>query len=116
AHRSAMLTAFSLSVLFLALYVARKASAGFESLHFHAGGAARIAYLALLGAHLILAPVVPVMAILLIVWAVRGRLDLHRRLARIAWPIWMFVSVSGIVIYLLVYPLNPVPGPPPIPE
>ena len=42
-------------------------------------------------------------------WIRRGRVDAHRRLARVAWPIWMYVSVPGVAIYLLLYPLNPAP-------
>jgi uncharacterized membrane protein YozB (DUF420 family) len=80
---------------------------GFEPTTFHAEGAARAAYLALLATHSILAALVPVLAITLIVLGVRGRVASHRRLARIAWPIWMYVSVTGVIIYLLLYPLNP---------
>jgi uncharacterized membrane protein YozB (DUF420 family) len=47
------------------------------------------------------------LAITLILLGVRGRVERHRRLARWAWPIWMYVSVTGVVIYLLLYPLNP---------
>ncbi len=107
AHRRVMLTAFAVSSLFLLCYVAHKAWRGFESTTFHAEGAAKVAYLALLFSHVTLAMAVPVLAITLIALGLRGRIARHRRLARVAWPIWMYVSVTGVVIYLLLYHLNP---------
>lgn len=109
AHRRTMLGAFALSSLFLALYVAHKASRGFESRHFHVEGAAQAAYLALLFSHVVLAMAIPPLAIALVTLALRGRVAAHRRLARVAWPIWIYVSVTGVLIYLLLYPLNPSP-------
>jgi uncharacterized membrane protein YozB (DUF420 family) len=107
AHRRTMLAAFALSSLFLVLYVAHKAARSFESTPFHAGGAARAAYLALLASHVTLAMVVPPLAIRLVVLGLRGRVASHRRLARFAWPVWIYVSVTGVLIYLLLYHLNP---------
>jgi uncharacterized membrane protein YozB (DUF420 family) len=109
AHRRTMLTAFAVSTLFLALYLLHKASRGFESTTFHAGGAAKLAYLLMLASHVLLAMSVPVLAILLIRHGLAGRIASHRRLARIAWPIWMYVSVTGVLIYTLLYHLNPAP-------
>ena len=110
AHRRTMLAAFATSSVFLALYVLHKASRGFESTTFHVEGAAKAAYLALLASHVLLAMTVPPLAITLIVLGRRDRRPQHRRLARVAWPIWMYVSVTGVAIYLLLYPLNPVPA------
>ena len=107
AHRRTMLGAFSVSSLFLVCYIAHKASRGFENTTFHAEGAAKLAYLALLFSHVTLAMAVPVLAITLIALGLRGRIARHRRLARIAWPIWMYVSVTGVVIYTLLYHVNP---------
>ena len=95
------------SALFLACYVAHKVSRDFENTTFHAAGAAKAAYLVLLFSHVTLAMAVPVLAITLIVLGLRDRREQHRRIARIAWPIWMYVSVTGVLIYLLLYPLNP---------
>jgi len=103
AHRRAMLAAFATSTLFLVLYVIHKASRGFESASFHAEGAARLAYLALLFSHLVLAMAVPPLAIALIRWGLRGEIQRHRRLARVAWPIWIYVSTTGVAIYALLY-------------
>jgi uncharacterized membrane protein YozB (DUF420 family) len=109
AHRRTMLAAFATSTLFLALYVLHKASRGFESTTFHAEGAAKAAYLVLLFSHVSLAMAIPPLAIALVALGLRDRRERHRRLARWAWPLWMYVSVTGVLIYLLLYPLNPAP-------
>ena len=110
AHRRTMLTAFGVSTVFLALYLLHQASRGFESTTLHVAGSAKLAYLVLLFTHVTLAATVPVLAILLIRLGRKERFDAHRRLARFAWPIWMYVSVTGVVIYVLLYHLNPTPA------
>lgn len=107
AHRRTMLLAFSLSALFLVLYVAHKASRSFENTPFHAEGLARVAYLCLLASHVALAMTIPPLAIALVTLGLRGRFATHRRLARFAWPVWMYVSVTGVIVYVLLYHLNP---------
>ncbi len=109
AHRRAMLGAFCVSALFLVLYVVHKWWRDFEHTPFRAEGAAQLAYLVLLFSHLGLAMTVPVLAIAMIRLGLADRRAAHRRLARFAWPIWMYVSVTGILIYLLLYRLNPTP-------
>ncbi len=109
AHRRVMIGAFAVSSLFLACYVAHKVSRSFENTTFHAEGAAKLAYLLLLFSHVSLAMTVPPLAITLVVLGTRGRVERHRRIARIAWPIWMYVSVTGVAIYVLLYHLNPAP-------
>jgi uncharacterized membrane protein YozB (DUF420 family) len=106
-HARTMVSAFAVSTLFLVLYVAHKVWRGFEPTTFHGEGLVRTAYLVILATHSVLAALVPFLAITLIVLGVRRRVASHRRLARVAWPIWMYVSVTGVVIYLLLYPLNP---------
>jgi uncharacterized membrane protein YozB (DUF420 family) len=108
AHRRTMLAAFAVSTLFLALYLLHKASRGFESTTLHVEGAAKTAYLIMLASHVLLAMAVPVLAILLIRHGLAGRIARHRRLAVIAWPIWIYVSVTGVLIYWLLYHWNPV--------
>ena len=110
AHRRAMLGAFTVSSLFLVLYVAHKAWRGFENTPYHGEGVLRVLYLAILFSHLALAMTVPVLALRLVQLGLGGRIERHRRLAVVAWPIWMYVSVTGVVIYLLLYPLNPAPA------
>jgi uncharacterized membrane protein YozB (DUF420 family) len=106
-HRLVMIAAFGVSSLFLLFYVSHKVSRNFENTTFNAEGWAKIAYLVLLGSHVLLAMTVPIIAILLIRLGLRDDRERHRRLARIGWPIWMYVSVTGVVIYLLLYPFNP---------
>ncbi len=110
AHRRVMLSAFGVSSLFLVLYVAHKASRSFENTPFHAEGIVKVVYLAVLLTHVTLAMTVPVLAILLIRLGLRGRIDRHRRLARVAWPIWIYVSVTGVAIYFALYHFNPIPA------
>jgi uncharacterized membrane protein YozB (DUF420 family) len=106
-HKRVMLSAFAVSTLFLVFYVAHKASRGFENTAFNVEGAAKLAYLVLLFTHVTLAMAVPVLAILVIRLGLRDERVRHRRLARIAWPVWIYVSVTGVVIYVLLYHLNP---------
>ena len=110
AHRRVMIGAFAVSTLFLALYLIHKASRGFVNTEFNGQGVAHVAYLLMLATHVVLAMTVPVLAIALITLAVRGRFEQHRRLARVAWPVWMYVSVTGVLIYVLLYHLNPAPA------
>ena len=107
AHRRTMLSAFAVSTLFLARYLLHKAARGFESTTLQVTGAAKVAYLLMLASHVLLAMTVPVFAILLIRHGLAGRIAQHRRLARIAWPIWIYVSVTGVLIYLLLSPWSP---------
>lgn len=110
AHRRVMLAAFATSSLFLASYLTHKISRSFEHTTFHAEGAAKVLYLVVLATHVTLAMAVPALAIALIAFGLRDQRTRHRRLARVAWPIWLYVSVTGVLIYLLLYPLNPTPG------
>lgn len=107
AHRRVMLAAFTVSSLFLASYVVHKWSRSFENTPFHGEGALKALYLAILFSHLTLAMTVPFLALTLVVLGLRGRIERHRRLARVAWPIWIYVSITGVVIYVMLYRLNP---------
>ena len=101
AHRACMLIAFVVSVLFLVSYLIY---------HFHAGttrftgqGWIRPVYFALLLSHTILAALVPFLAVLTLSRALRQQFDRHRAIARWTLPIWLYVSVTGVVIYWLLY-------------
>ena len=107
AHRRVMISAFGVSSLFLALYVLHKVAMGFANKTLHVAGFAKAAYLTLLFSHVVLAMTVPPLAIALITLGLRGRIVRHRRLARFAWPIWMYVSITGVVIYVVLYQLGP---------
>ena len=107
AHRRTMLIAFGVSTVFLISYVAHKAWRGFEHTAYHGEGFAQLFYLAVLVSHLLLAMAVPFLAVTLITLGLRGRIARHRALARVAWPIWLYVSVTGVVIYAMLYHANP---------
>ncbi len=101
AHRRVMLAAFSVSVLFLISYLTYHAQAG--TVRFQRTGAIRTVYLSILLTHTLLAAAVPVLAVITLTRALRGRFDKHRRIARWTLPIWLYVSVTGVVIYLMLY-------------
>ena len=100
-HRAAMVAAFGVSTLFLVCYLSYHAVVG--HVPFAGRGAARAVYFAILISHILLAMTVPVFALRMFFLAWRGRFDAHRRLGRVALPIWLYVSVTGVVIYLMLY-------------
>lgn len=110
AHRRTMLSAFGVSSIFLVSYLVHKTYRGFENTTLNTTGAPKLAYLVLLASHVVLAAAVPFLALALIRLGLTGRRAAHRRLARIAWPVWMYVSVTGVGIYVILYHLNPNAG------
>jgi len=103
AHRACMLSAFAVSALFLVSYVIYHANAG--SKPFPGTGSARVGYFVILITHVVLAAVILPMAIVTLSRALRKRFDLHVRIARWTLPIWLYVSVTGVVIYVMLYRL-----------
>ncbi|MDT8341021.1 MAG: DUF420 domain-containing protein [Longimicrobiales bacterium] len=101
AHRRAMLAAVTASALFLVFYLTRFSLTGTH--RFAGEGTARTVYLAVLFSHMVLAVVVVPMVLRLLFLAFRERFDEHRRLARWTFPVWMYVSVTGIAVYVLLY-------------
>ena len=104
AHRRVMTAAFACSILFLVSYLAYHAGVG--SVRFRGTGTVRTVYLAILLTHTVLAAVVPFLAVVTIFFARKGRFESHRRLARVALPVWLYVSVTGVVIYLMLYRMS----------
>jgi uncharacterized membrane protein YozB (DUF420 family) len=104
AHRAAMIAAFAVSAIFLACYLTYHYLVG--HVPFRGQGPIRTVYFAILISHILLAVTVPILAIWMFVLAFRGRWEAHRRLGRITLPIWLYVSVTGVVIYLILYGLN----------
>jgi putative membrane protein len=104
AHRNAMLAALVSSVLFLTSYLIYHAHVG--SKHFPGTGPVRTAYLLLLASHTVLAAAVPVLAVITVVLALRGRFAAHRRIARWTFPIWLYVSVTGVMVYWMLYRMS----------
>jgi len=105
AHKRAMLAAFVVSMLFLACYLTYHAQAG----HVKFGGPepVRTIYLAILVSHVLLAATVPFLAGATLYLGLRDRRAAHRRLAVWTFPIWLYVSVTGVVIYVMLYHLYP---------
>lgn len=108
AHRTAMLTAVGFSTAFLASYLVYHFQVG--SVRFQGAGWLRTVYLSILLTHTVLAAAVPVLALLTLSRALRRQFPRHAALARWTLPIWLYVSVTGVVIYLLLYRLAPAPG------
>jgi putative membrane protein len=103
AHRAAMIAAFTASVLFLTSYVIYHAHAG--SRPFPGRGAIRAVYFAILISHVILAAIIPPLAALTLWRGLRGRFDRHVAIARWTLPLWLYVSVTGIIVYVMLYRL-----------
>ena len=101
AHRLCMLAALATSVLFLASYVVYHANIG--SRPFTGTGPIRVVYFAILISHVILAIAIVPLVLITVSRALTRRFDQHRRIARITWPLWMYVSVTGVLVYLMLY-------------
>ncbi len=100
-HRRLMLAACAASALFLVSYLTRVALTGTH--RFPAAGALRAAYLAILGSHTLLAALVLPLVLRALFLALRARFPAHRRIARATLPVWLYVSVTGVVVYVLLY-------------
>jgi uncharacterized membrane protein YozB (DUF420 family) len=105
AHKRVMLSAFGVSIVFLASYVTYHVQHG--STAFTGQGAVRWIYFPILLTHIVLAATVPVLAIVTIWLGYADRRIAHRRWARWTLPIWLYVSVTGVVIYVMLYHLYP---------
>lgn len=101
AHRISMTAAFITSAIFLTSYLYYHAHAGSKA---YAGtGILRTIYFSILISHSVLAAAIVPLVLTTVVFAWRGRFDRHRRIARWTWPLWMYVSVTGVVIYAMLY-------------
>jgi uncharacterized membrane protein YozB (DUF420 family) len=103
AHRRAMLAAVTCSALFLVSYLAYHAQVG--SVRFQGQGPIRTVYFAILLTHTILAAAIVPLVLVTLVRGLQERFDRHRRLARVTLPLWAYVSVTGVVIYVMLYRL-----------
>jgi len=115
AHRNCMVAAFCTSTLFLGCYLTYHIYLG-AVLH---RGTTRFVepayfkpiYLGILFTHLVLAIVIVPLIFMTLGHAMKGRFEQHKKLAKITWPLWMYVSVTGVLIYLLLYQIFPQPVP-----
>jgi uncharacterized membrane protein YozB (DUF420 family) len=112
AHRRVMLCCFAVSVLFLTSYLVYHSQAGSVRFPDYPPALLRTFYRAILVSHILLAAVVPVLAMVTIYLGLSGRRHAHRRLARWTFPIWLYVSVTGVLVYLLLYQIFPPRQPP----
>jgi uncharacterized membrane protein YozB (DUF420 family) len=100
-HRAAMISACVVSTFFLTSYVIYHANVGSKPFPGH--GPIRLVYFAILITHVILAAAVPPLALLTLSRGLRGRFDRHVAIARWTFPIWLYVSVTGVIVYLMLY-------------
>ena len=104
AHRRAMLAALATSTLFLVSYLAYHFEVG--SVRFTGQGPIRTVYFAILIGHTVLAVAIVPLVLMTLARALRGRFEAHRSLARVTLPLWLWVSVSGVVVYWMLYRLE----------
>jgi putative membrane protein len=101
-HKACMVSAFATSSLFLVSYVTHKVLVRVHT-PFPGEGAARAVYFTILVSHTILAAATLPLAIVTLRRAWRGEIERHRKIARITWPVWLYVSVTGVVIWWMLY-------------
>ena len=102
-HMQCMVSALVVSTLFLISYLTYHYFTG--TTKFPGTGAARTFYFLLLGSHTILAAILPVLIIKTVYHAVKGQEERHKKIARFTFPIWIYVSVTGVIVYLFLYHL-----------
>jgi len=107
-HRACMLAAVVVSALFLISYLIYHFNAGLAK--FGGEGIVRPIYFTLLIVHVLVAAIVTPLVPITVVRALAGRFDRHRKIARWTWPLWMFVGISGVVVYLMTVHLYPYGG------
>lgn len=101
AHRRCMLLALCSSLLFLISYLTYHFQVG--SVRYQGAGWTRLVYFSILLTHTILAAVIVPMVLVTVTRALKGRYDRHRRIARWTLPLWLYVSVTGVIIYWMLY-------------
>lgn len=104
-HRAFMLAAVTCSAVFLVGYLTRVALTGTH--RFPVEGGAKVVYLAVLASHTVLAALAAPMILRSLFLALKDRLPDHRRIARLTFPVWLYVSVTGVVVYAMLYHLAP---------
>lgn len=110
-HRVAMLMASTISAIFLVSYVShhiiRTYYFGLGPTRFTGEGLARPIYFTVLTSHTLLAALVAPFVVLTLWRALKGRFDKHRRIARLVFPVWLYVSITGVIVYVMLYQLYP---------
>ena len=103
AHRAVMIAAFVTSSLFLTSYLYYHWPGHGGIVYFHGPGWARILYRTILTSHTILAIVIVPMVLITLTRGLRGQFDRHRAIARWTFPLWLYVSVTGVIVYLMLF-------------
>jgi uncharacterized membrane protein YozB (DUF420 family) len=110
-HRRSMLSAASLSTLFLVSYLSHHALRtyyfGVGPTKFTGEGIARPIYFTVLTSHTVLAALVGPFIILTLWRALKGRFEQHRKIARLVFPVWLYVGITGVIVYLMLYQIYP---------
>jgi uncharacterized membrane protein YozB (DUF420 family) len=110
-HRFCMLSAFIVSAVFLVSYVSHHALRsyyfGIGPTRFTGEGLVRPVYFTILTSHTVLAAAIGPFIVFTLWRALKGRFEQHRRIARLVYPIWLYVSVTGVIVYLLLYQFYP---------
>lgn len=101
-HRRLMITAISLSGMFLILYVIYHSNA--ESAKYGGVGLMRSVYYFLLVSHILLSAIIVPLVLITLSRALKGNYELHRKIARWTWPVWFYVAVSGVIVYFMISP------------
>ena len=105
AHRNSMIAALCTSALFLTFYLIYHYNVGHTS--FQDPSWFRPYYLVVLASHVILAAAIVPLILITVIWAAKGKFEKHRKIARWTWPLWMYVSVTGVLVYFLLYHIFP---------
>jgi uncharacterized membrane protein YozB (DUF420 family) len=103
AHAACMVAAFGVSCAFLATYVSHKIMVGGVHTAFGGTGLWRGVYYAVLGSHVVLAMAIVPLAGITLARAIRGEFARHRAIAGVTWPIWMYISLTGVLVYFMLY-------------
>ncbi len=110
-HRASMLTAFTLSSIFLACYLTHHALRtyyfGLGPTEFRGEGIVRPVYFTILTTHSILAVLVAPFILVTLWRALKGKFEIHKKLARLVFPVWLYVAVTGVIVYLMLYQIYP---------
>jgi uncharacterized membrane protein YozB (DUF420 family) len=110
-HRFCLLSASIISALFLVSYIThhtlRTYYFGLGPTRFAGDGLARPIYFTILTSHTVLAAIIGPFVIATLYRALKGRFDAHRRLARLVYPVWLYVSITGVIVYLMLYQIYP---------
>ena len=110
-HRACMLGASTISALFLVCYVThhviRTSIYGLGPTKFTGEGLSRPIYFTILTSHTILATAVAPFVVMTLWRALKGRYDAHKRIARLVYPVWLYVSLTGVIVYVMLYQIYP---------